>query len=85
MKPIIANRTIVFVPTKPAARRRSYTESPNEILNKPTALIAIKIAQQKKTISASYLQRCFKIGYNRASRMIEDMEEQGLILHTMIL
>lgn len=30
-------------------------------------------------VSASYLQRRFSIGYNRAARLIEDMEEMGII------
>ena len=32
-----------------------------------------------KKASASHLQRRFKIGYNRAARLVEDMEERGII------
>jgi S-DNA-T family DNA segregation ATPase FtsK/SpoIIIE len=40
---------------------------------------ALKIALRKKRISASLLQREFRIGYNRASRIIDKLEEQGII------
>ena len=39
----------------------------------PLVLRAIKIAQDKKYISTSILQRSLKIGYNTAKRVIEDM------------
>jgi S-DNA-T family DNA segregation ATPase FtsK/SpoIIIE len=40
---------------------------------------AIAIAQSHGQISASFLQRSMKIGYNRAARMVEAMERQGLV------
>lgn len=40
---------------------------------------AVKIAIQEKQISASYLQRMLKIGYNRAARMVDLMEEKGIV------
>lgn len=40
---------------------------------------AIAIAQRQGQISASYLQRMLKIGYNRAARIVESMESQGLV------
>jgi S-DNA-T family DNA segregation ATPase FtsK/SpoIIIE len=40
---------------------------------------AISIAQRQGAISASYLQRMLKIGYNRAARIVESMEAQGLV------
>jgi DNA segregation ATPase FtsK/SpoIIIE, S-DNA-T family len=41
--------------------------------------MAVHIAQQNGSISASFLQRKLQIGYNRAARIVEAMEAQGLI------
>jgi|GEM_PF-1980564 len=40
---------------------------------------AIKIASENNTISASYLQRRLKLGYNRAARIVEIMEKEGIV------
>jgi len=40
---------------------------------------ALYIAQSHGQISASFLQRSLKIGYNRAARIVETMEQQGLV------
>lgn len=41
--------------------------------------VAKQIVYEKKSASASYLQRRMKIGYNRAARLIEMMEERGIV------
>lgn len=40
---------------------------------------AMKIIEESKKASASYLQRRLSIGYNRAARIIEQMEDKGYI------
>lgn len=40
---------------------------------------AIQIVIQTQRASASYIQRRLKVGYNRAARMIERMETEGII------
>lgn len=40
---------------------------------------ALKIIEESKKASASYLQRRLSIGYNRAARIIEQMEEMGYV------
>ena len=40
---------------------------------------AIEFVVKKKGASASALQRRFNIGYNRASRIIEELEERGIV------
>ena len=39
--------------------------------------VSIVIDQQK--VSTSYVQRYLQIGYNRAARIVEQMEEEGII------
>ncbi|MFA5544909.1 MAG: DNA translocase FtsK [Sphaerochaetaceae bacterium] len=40
---------------------------------------ALKIVVERQSASASYLQRRLKIGYNRAARLVEQMEEDGYV------
>ncbi|HET7093017.1 MAG TPA: DNA translocase FtsK, partial [Thermomicrobiales bacterium] len=40
---------------------------------------AMDIVRQHGTASASMLQRRLRIGYNRAARLIERMEDEGMI------
>ena len=50
------------------------SENTDELYNRAVDII---IKQQK--VSTSYVQRYLQIGYNRAARIIEKMEEDGII------
>jgi S-DNA-T family DNA segregation ATPase FtsK/SpoIIIE len=40
---------------------------------------AIALAEGRKTISTSFIQRRLRIGFPRAARIVEQMEEQGVV------
>ncbi len=40
---------------------------------------AVAIVARDRKASTSYIQRCMKIGYNRAARLIEKMERDGMV------
>ena len=39
----------------------------------------IELLKEQETISTSYIQRRFRIGFNRAARMIDDLEARGYV------
>jgi DNA segregation ATPase FtsK/SpoIIIE, S-DNA-T family len=45
----------------------------------PMLAEAIEVIRRDQKISISYIQRKLKIGYNRAARIVEEMEEKGII------
>ena len=40
---------------------------------------AVAIVAETRNASISYIQRRLKVGYNRAARMIEQMENEGVV------
>lgn len=53
---------------------KEFDENADELFQE-----ALKIIEETKKASASYLQRRLSIGYNRAARIIEQMEDLGYI------
>lgn len=51
----------------------------DSVSNDPLYEEAVEVVLQTKKASASYLQRRLSIGYNRAARLIEEMEAQGIV------
>jgi DNA segregation ATPase FtsK/SpoIIIE, S-DNA-T family len=50
-----------------------------DVLEDPLLESAIEVVTTSRKASASYLQRRLKVGYNRAARMVEEMERLGLV------
>ena len=47
--------------------------------NDPLFERALEIIMGQGKASASYLQRRLKVGYNRAARLVEEMEMRGIV------
>ena len=63
--------------------QKNVNESPNlNFDNKGTDELydrAVGIVLEQQKVSTSFIQRYLQIGYNRAARIVEKMEEEGLI------
>jgi S-DNA-T family DNA segregation ATPase FtsK/SpoIIIE len=57
-----------------ASAEPEVSEGGDELYNQ-----AVQIIIRDKKVSTSYIQRCLKIGYNRAANIIEQMEKNGII------
>ena len=55
-------------------RGRAATRTPTS-----TTTCAVEIVAETRNASISYIQRRLKVGYNRAARMIEQMEREGVV------
>jgi S-DNA-T family DNA segregation ATPase FtsK/SpoIIIE len=76
----------------PESERPADTRPPwEEILNRPSAASeeaddvlerAIELVKQTGTASASMLQRRLRIGYPRAARLMDELEELGIVGHS---
>jgi len=55
-------------------KREELGEDTDELYDR-----ALEIVAESRNASISYIQRRLKVGYNRAARMIEQMEEQGVV------
>jgi S-DNA-T family DNA segregation ATPase FtsK/SpoIIIE len=51
-----------------------YTDGEDPLYDK-----ALEVVVQAGKASASYIQRRLKIGYNRAARLVEEMEQRGIV------
>ena len=47
--------------------------------NDPVYKKAVELIMQEGRVSTSFLQRKLQIGYNRAARIVDQMEERGIV------
>jgi len=57
-----------------AEAKESRDEDTDEMYDRAVAIVA-----ETRNASISYIQRRLKVGYNRAARMIEQMELEGIV------
>ena len=60
-------------------KENALNEANNNVSSDELYQTAIKIVKTEKKASTSFLQRKLQIGYNRAARMIDQMEENGIV------
>lgn len=64
----------IAMPVEDSEDHAVETESDDPLMQQ-----AIEIVIRDHRASASYLQRCLRIGYNRAANLVEQMEERGIV------
>jgi S-DNA-T family DNA segregation ATPase FtsK/SpoIIIE len=64
----------IFIDDEETSGAEIYTEGDDPLYDK-----ALEIVVQQGKASASYIQRRLKIGYNRAARLVEEMENRGVV------
>lgn len=63
-----------MMPTEEETTGNSNEASQDELYEEAKALVV-----EMQTASISLLQRRFRIGYNRAARLVDELEEHGVI------
>ena len=58
---------------------KEIEEQENDDDTDPLLMEAIEVVVEKRQASTSFIQRRFKVGYARAGRIIDQMEERGII------
>ena len=73
-EPNYVDEILNFVDQKEVGENTSNNENKDELYNS-----AIEIIKSEGKASTSFLQRKLQIGYNRAARIIDMMEEEGIV------
>ncbi len=68
------DESLLEAKTERAAKEEADEEGADELYDRGVAIVT-----ETRNASISYLQRRLKVGYNRAARMIERMEEEGVV------
>lgn len=64
-----------MMPQKGTATSEKANDEPDDEFYKP----AVELVRKQQTASVSMLQRRFRIGYNRAARIVDQMEAKGIV------
>lgn len=68
------DESLIRINEDPSADEVKSGEDVDEMFDKAVAIVA-----ETRNASISYVQRRLKIGYNRAARIVEAMEDQGMV------
>ena len=68
------DETLIRVREEAEAKEAGTTEDVDEMYDRAVAVVA-----ETGNASISYIQRRLKVGYNRAARMVEQMENEGVV------
>ena len=68
------DETLIRVREEAEAKEAGTTEDVDEMYDRAVAIVA-----ETGNASISYIQRRLKVGYNRAARMVEQMENEGVV------
>ena len=71
-EPDYINEIMNFVDEKESSNGTSDKENLDELYN-----AALEIVKSERKVSTSFLQRKLQIGYNRAARIVDQMEANG--------
>jgi DNA segregation ATPase FtsK/SpoIIIE, S-DNA-T family len=69
----------VYNHTIAAKRDEDAEDEPNDRRADPLYDKAVQIVAETRKVSTSMIQRRLNIGYNRAAKIVEQMEEDGVI------
>ena len=72
------NEDILRGPSEGGAEAIPGLDTPSEEMD-PLYDEAVRIVIETRKSSISYIQRRLKVGYNRAARIVEEMEKSGLV------
>ncbi|MBW2267616.1 MAG: DNA translocase FtsK 4TM domain-containing protein [Deltaproteobacteria bacterium] len=68
------DETLIRVREESESKEAGTADDTDEMYDRAVAIVA-----ETRNASISYVQRRLKVGYNRAARMVEQMEEEGVI------
>ena len=68
------DETLIRLKEEADSREASADDDTDEMYDRAVAIVA-----ETRNASISYIQRRLKVGYNRAARMVEQMENEGVI------
>ena len=74
MLQVFHDETLIRMKEEAETKEAGEDDDTDEMYDRAVAVVA-----ESRNASISYVQRRLKVGYNRAARMVEQMENEGVI------